>query len=105
MEKWITRSVAALVAFGGLGLFWTFGVFAAVPWRENRLLAWSGTETQVLAVSLIAGLAVVWGAQHLLAIADANDHPRLFRGLRLTLLLACLLAVFRGGVWTMANLG
>ncbi|MBL8397559.1 MAG: hypothetical protein JNL84_05350 [Candidatus Accumulibacter sp.] len=105
MEKWISRGVATLVALGGLGLFWTFGVFIAVPWRENRLLALSSTETQVVAVSLIAGLAVIWGAQHLLAIADAKDHPRLFQGLRIALLLACLLAVFKGSAWTMAKLG
>lgn len=104
MEKWISRAVALLVALGGLALFWTFGVFVAVPWREDRLLALSSNEMQVLGVSLVAGIAVIWGAQHILALVDAQEHARLFKGLRVLLLIACLLAAINGSLWTTAHL-
>jgi len=104
MEKWISRAVALLVALGGLALFWTFGVFVAVPWRENRLLSLGSIEMQILGVSLLAGIAVIWGAQHILALADAQDNARLFKILRAALFLASLLAVINGGLWTTARL-
>ncbi|HPP47140.1 MAG TPA: hypothetical protein PLF25_06515 [Accumulibacter sp.] len=104
MEKWISRAVALLVALGGLALFWTFGVFVAVPWRESRLLSLSSIEMQILGVSLLAGIAVIWGAQHILALADAQDNARLFKILRAALFLASLLAVINGGLWTTARL-
>ncbi|HQO28990.1 MAG TPA: hypothetical protein PKY22_05630 [Accumulibacter sp.] len=104
MEKWISRVVALLVALGGLALFWTFGVFVAVPWRENRLLSLGSIEMQILGVSLAAGIAVIWGAQHILALVDAQDNARLFKSLRAALFLACLLAVINGSLWTTARL-
>lgn len=104
MEKWITRLTAALVAAGGLGLFWTFGVFVAVPWREDRLLALSGIEIQVLSVALVGGLAVTWGALHLLSIADREHNPQLYGVLRAALLIASALSVARGALWTTAHL-
>jgi hypothetical protein len=82
MEKWITRSAAALVAAGSIALFWTFGVFVAVPWRESRMLSLNAVELQVLGIPLLAGLLVAWGALHLLAIADRADSPRLYHTLR-----------------------
>lgn len=70
MEKWITRGVAALCAAGSAALFWTFGMFLAVPLREGRLLALDRIELQVVGVPLLTGIAVGWGALHLLGLAD-----------------------------------
>lgn len=104
MEKWITRAVAALVATGGLALFWVFGLFAAVPWREGRLLAMNAIELQVTGISLIAGLAVLWGTVHLFGLADRADSPRLFQAVRLGLALLAVAAIFTGAAWTEAHL-
>jgi hypothetical protein len=100
MEKWITRSAAALVAAGSIALFWTFGVFVAVPWRESRMLSLNAVELQVLGIPLLAGLLVAWGAVHLLAIADRADRPRLYHTLRVGLLIAAVLAAQGGASWT-----
>ncbi|MEF8699791.1 MAG: hypothetical protein V5B32_08760 [Candidatus Accumulibacter sp. UW26] len=100
MEKWITRSAAALVAAGSLALFWTFGVFVAVPWRESRMLSLNAVELQVLGIPLVAGILVAWGALHLLAIADRADSPRLYPAWRGALLIAALLATYGGASWT-----
>ena len=79
MEKWIIRAVAAICAAGSTALFWTFGIFLSVPWRENRMLSLDRVEWQVLAIPLIVGLAVAWGALHILAMADRTGRPRLDR--------------------------
>jgi hypothetical protein len=76
MEQWITRSVATLVALGALGLFWTFGMFSAVPVQQGRMFALSGVEMQLMGVSLLAGLATAWGALHLFSLADRESSPR-----------------------------
>jgi hypothetical protein len=57
-------------------MFWTFGVFLAVPWRESRMLALNAVELQVLGIPLIGGLLVAWGALHILALADRSRQPR-----------------------------
>ena len=100
MEKWITRGVAALCASGSLALFWTFGVFLAVPWRESRMLSLNSVEWQVLGIPLLVGLAVTWGALHILAIADRETRPRLYLSVCLALLVASAMAVFGGMSWT-----
>jgi len=105
MEKWITRGAAALCAAGSIALLWTFGMFVAVPWREGRMLALNSVELQVLGIPLIVGLAVAWGALHILAIADRAGSPRLYRALGLALLLALMLAVSAGVSWTTARVG
>ena len=61
MENWIIRFVAVLCAIGGTALLWILGVFLVVPWREGRLLALNLAELQMIGVSLIIGLAVIWG--------------------------------------------
>lgn len=104
MEKWFIRGSAALCAIGSLALFWVFGVFLAVPWRDHRLLALQAAEMQLLAVALIAALAVGWGALHVLAFADRAERPRLYSACRLVLLLAAGLAVARGVAWTTVRL-
>jgi hypothetical protein len=104
MEKWITRSVAAICAAGSTALFWTFGVFLAVPWRENRMLSLQNVELQVLGISLICGLAVAWGVLHLLALADRATSPRLYRSLRVALVIASALAVCGGMSWASARI-
>jgi hypothetical protein len=103
MENWITRGVAAICAGGSTALFWTFGVFLAVPWREGRLLSLSAVELQVLGISLVAGLVVAWGALHILAIADQAHRPRLYQTLRVALLVAAVLAINGGMSWTTAR--
>lgn len=103
MEQWITRSVATLVALGALGLFWTFGMFSAVPLQQGRLLALSGVEVQLIGVSLLAGLVTGWGALHLFALADRESSPRVFAGLRVVMLLAALSAAVVGAQWSQAH--
>ena len=104
MEKWITRGVAALCASGSLALFWTFGVFLAVPWRESRMLSLNSVEWQVLGIPLLVGLAVTWGALHILAIADRADNPRTYYTFCVALLIAAILAVADGMAWTAARI-
>lgn len=104
MEKWITRAGAALCAAGSIALFWTFGVFLAVPWRAGRMLSLNGTEMQVLGISLLAALAVAWGALHILAIADRAGNPRTYYALGAALLIAALVAVAEGMAWTAARI-
>jgi hypothetical protein len=104
MEQWITRVVAALCAAGSSALFWTFGMFLAVPWRESRMLSLNSVELQVLAVPLVAGLAVGWGALHVLAIADRVTHPRTYYTICVALLIASALAVSGGMSWTTARI-
>lgn len=103
MENWITRGVAAICAGGSTALFWTFGVFLAVPWREGRLLSLSAVELQVLGISLVAGLVVAWGALHILAIADQARRPWLYQTLRVALLVAAVLAINGGMSWAAAR--
>jgi hypothetical protein len=104
MEKWIIRGAAALCAAGSIALLWTFGMFVAVPWREGRMLALNGIELQVLGIPLFGGIAVAWGALHILAIADRAGSPRLYCTLALALLAALLLAVSAGASWTSARI-
>ena len=100
MEKWITRAVAALVACGSLALFWTFGVFLAVPWHESRMRSLNSVEWQVLGIPLLVGLAVTWGALHILAIADHEDRPRLYFAICALLMIVSALAVLGGMAWS-----
>ena len=104
MEKWITRSVALLCATGSVALFWTFGVFLAVPWGESRMLSLNSVEWQVLGIPLLIGMAVTWGALHILAIADRADNPRTYYTFCVALLIAAILAVADGMAWTAARI-
>ena len=104
MEKWLTRFAAALCAVGSSALFWTFGVFFAVPWREGRLLALNASEVQVLLVPLITGAVVTWGALHILAMADRAGRPALYYTACAVLLLMLVLAVSGGMAWTAARI-
>ena len=103
MEKWIIRTVAAICAAGSTALFCTFGILLCVPWREVRMLSLNRVELQVLVIPLIAGLAVAWGALHILAMADRTGSPGLYRALCVALLIASLLAVSGGMSWTAAR--
>ncbi|WP_324581650.1 hypothetical protein [Accumulibacter sp.] len=104
MEKWITRGVALLCAGGSSALFWIFGVFLALPWREKRMPSVDSGEVQVLAVALIVGLAVLWGALHLLALADRTCRPYAYRA-GCALLLAISLGAIGGGMaWASARM-
>jgi len=103
MEKWITRGAAAIVAAGSTAMFWTFGVFLAVPWHESRMLALNAVELQVLGIPLIGGLLVAWGALHILALADRTANP-VYRSLCIALVIGSLLAVYGGMSWSNAHL-
>jgi len=103
MEKWITRSVAVLCAGGSTALFWIFGVFLAVPWRENRLLSPTPAELQLLGASVLIGLAVAWGALHILALVDGTSSPWRYRASGMLLLALSLGAVYGGMAWTSAR--
>ena len=103
MENGITRIVAALCAAGSAGLFWTLGVFLAVPWTEGRLLDLSRVEAQLIAVPLLLGSAVAWGALHILAIADLDARPRIYQALVVLFLLALFAAAASGMAWSQAQ--
>ncbi|WP_291994793.1 hypothetical protein [Candidatus Accumulibacter sp. ACC003] len=100
MENWITRGVAAICAVGSTALFWTFGVFLAVPWRESRMLSLNSIEWQVLGIPLLTGLAVTWGALHILAIADRASSPRLYLTIVVALAIISIMAVLGGMSWS-----
>jgi hypothetical protein len=99
MENWIIRIAAALCAAGSSALFWALGAFIAVPWREGRLLALNAVELQLIGAPLLLGLAVAWGALHILAIADRDLHPRLYSAACALLLIASLGAASAGLAW------
>jgi hypothetical protein len=104
MENWITRAAAAICAAGSVALFWTFGMFLAVPWRENRMLSLNAVEFQVVGIPLVVGLAVGWGALHILAIADREANPKLYAVIRAGLLIAAVAAIIGGMSWTQARI-
>lgn len=103
MENAITRIVAALCAAGSAGLFWTLGVFLAVPWNEGRLFELTRVEAQLIVVPLLLGSAVAWGALHILAIADRDARPRLYQALAVLFLVALLGAAASGMAWSQAQ--
>jgi hypothetical protein len=105
MEKWITRTVAALCAAGSTRPVLDLRHLPRVPWRESRMLSLNSIECRYSAIPLIAGLAVAWGALHILAIADRADSPEdLYYALCVALLIASLLAVSGGMSWTAARI-
>lgn len=104
MENWITRFAAAICAAGSIALFWSFGMFAAVPWREGRMLQLNAVELQVVGIPLLVGLAVTWGALHIFAIADREANPKLYAAIRAALLIAAVAAAIGGAAWTQARI-
>jgi hypothetical protein len=104
MESWITRIVALLCAAGSSALFWFFGVFIVVPWRDGRLLKLSLSELQVTGVSLLGALAVLWGALHLFALADRSTNPRIYATVRAGLIVLSIAALISGILWTQERL-
>ena len=104
MENWITRFVAAICAAGSTALFWTFGMFLAVPWTEGRMLSLNMVELQVIGIPLLVGLVVTWGALHIVAIADREANPKVYNTIRLALFAAAILAVAGGVTWTQAHI-
>ena len=103
MENGITRIAAGLCAAGSAGLFWTLGVFLAVPWRDNRLFELDRAEAQLIAVPLMLGSLVAWGALHIVAIADRAQRPRIYAALRALLVVALLAAAGSGMAWTQSH--
>jgi hypothetical protein len=104
MENWITRLVAALCAGGSIALFWTFGMFLAVPWKEGRMLSLDKVELQALGVPLLIGLAVTWGALHILAIADRAANPKTYTAILALLIVASITAIANGMSWSEARI-
>jgi hypothetical protein len=104
MENWITRAAAAICAAGSIALFWSFGMFLAVPWREGRMLALNAVELQVVGVPLIVGLVVGWGALHIVAISDREANPKIYTAIRTGLLIAAVAAAIGGMSWTQARI-
>jgi hypothetical protein len=104
MENWITRIAAAICAAGSVALFWSFGMFLAVPWREGRMLSLNAVELQVVGVPLVVGFAVGWGALHIFAIADRETNPKLYATIRTGLLIAAVAAIIGGMSWTQARI-
>ncbi len=104
MENWITRIVATLCATGSWALLWTLGVFVAVPWNEGRMLSLNRIELQVIAVPLLIGLAVGWGALHIFAIADRKANPKIYTVICVVMVLLSIAAVNGGISWTQARI-
>lgn len=104
MENWITRFVGTLCAVGSTALFWTLGVFAAVPWREGRMLTLNRVELQVIGIPLVVGILVAWGALHIFSIADRTSNPRFYAAIRGLLIIASIAALIGGISWTQARL-
>ena len=105
MENWLTRLVATLCAAGSTALFWLFGVFVSGPWRDGRMFALNKAEFQLIAVPLIVGSAVAWGALHLFALADREKNPRIHAATRALLLAATLAAAIGGTFWAQQQRG
>ena len=103
MENWISRIVGTFCALGSIGLFWTLGVFIVVPWREGRMLALERAEIQVLGVSLILGIATLWGASRIFAAADQKESPRLYTAILIALIIAAIAAMIFGISWVPAR--
>ena len=100
METWIIRLVALFCTAGSAGLLWVFGVFVVVPWRAGRILALNGNELQVLGASLLVGLAVGWGALHLIALGEKEINPKFYTIIRAVLMATLIAAACGGMVWT-----
>ena len=99
MENWLTRLVATLCAAGSTALFWLFGVFVSGPWRDGRMFELNKAEFQLIAVPLIVGSAVAWGALHLFALADREKNPRIYATTRALLVVAIIAAAVGGAFW------
>jgi len=104
VENWISRIVGLFCAFGSFGLFWTLGVFVVVPWREGRMLSLETAEMQILGVSLILGIATLWGASRIFAAADQMGSPRLYTAIRIGLVIAAIATLTGGISWTLARI-
>lgn len=104
MDNWITRFVGILCAVGSTALFWTLGVFVAVPWLEGRMLSLNRVELQVIGVPLVVGIIVAWGALHIFSIADRDSNPRIYATIRAALIIASIAAVIGGISWTQARI-
>ena len=104
MENWITRFVATLCAAGSAALFWTFGMFLAVPWREGRMLSLNMVELQVIGIPLLVGLLVTWGALHIFAMADQTTNPKLYAAIRGALFIIAIAAAISGTFWSQARI-
>lgn len=105
MDQWITRFAALLCAAGAGALFWTFGMFVAVPWHEGRLLAMNPVELQVVGIPFVAALAVGWGALHLLTLdAEGSDSKGKWRARIAVFALLALAATAGGASWSLARI-
>lgn len=104
MDNWFIRIAAALCTAGSTALFWTFGVFIAVPWREGRLLSLARNELQVVGIPLVIGFAVAWGALHIFAISDRDANPKIYATIRWAVILIAIAAVIGGKAWTDARI-
>ena len=104
MENWITRFVAVICAAGSAALFWTFGMFGAVPWREGRMFSLNTVEMQVLGIPLVVGLIAAWGALHILAMADGEANPKFAWAFRIALLAAAVASIMGGATWTQGRI-
>ena len=104
MEAWLTRAAALLCALGSAGLLWTFGALLTVPWHQERLFDLNRAELQAVGVPLVAGLAVLWGSLHLLALADRNNNPRLHAVESVLFLFGGLGSALAGCTWSLSRL-
>ena len=86
-----------------MALFWTLGVFIAVPWHEGRMLKLNGIELQLIGVPLVIGSAVAWGALHIYSIAERGVNPKIYATIRIVLIVASITAAISGISWSQAR--
>ena len=104
MENWITRIVATLCATESTALFWTLGVFTAIPWYAGHMRKLSGAELQLIGVPLIVGSAVAWAALHIFAIADRENNPKTYATIRAVLITVSICSAISGASWAQVRI-
>jgi hypothetical protein len=105
VDQWITRFAALLCAAGSCALFWSFGMFVAVPWHDGHLLSMNAVEMQVVGIPLVAALAVGWGALHLLTLdAEGRDSQGKWRARIAIFALLAIAASAAGASWSLARI-
>ena len=68
------------------------------------MLALNRVEMQVIGIPLLVGLLVTWGALHILAIADREARPKLYRAICFALFAGSIAAVVSGITWSQAHI-
>jgi hypothetical protein len=86
-------------------MFWTFGIFLAVPWHESRMLALNSGRAASARHPADRRDCSSPGARCTFSrMADRTANPALYRSLCIALVIGSLLAVYGGMSWSSARL-